>query len=168
MNWEAISAISEAAGVVGIIISLMYVAVQIRQNSKSVRAATAHSLASSIGSFTDPFLANVDLANAWITATVDWNEVDERYKGPMLAAAYKLLHLADNIFLQHENGMIDSVQWEGWRIWVLTQMRTDSVRRVYAAKRNEFSEGFRKFIDTEELVSPNSLIADILRENSAS
>ena len=69
MNWEAIGAMSEAVGVLGVIISLIYLASQIRQNRKAVHAATAHSLAMQIGSFCDPFLADPGLPRAWTTAS---------------------------------------------------------------------------------------------------
>jgi hypothetical protein len=38
MNWEAIAAISEAVGAVTIVVTLIYLAVQVRQNTASVRA----------------------------------------------------------------------------------------------------------------------------------
>jgi hypothetical protein len=39
-NWDAISAISEIIGAVAVVVSLIYVAVQIRQNTRAVRGAT--------------------------------------------------------------------------------------------------------------------------------
>lgn len=39
MNWEAIGTISEIIGAAAVVITLIYVAVQIRQNTSSVRAA---------------------------------------------------------------------------------------------------------------------------------
>ncbi|RLA43657.1 MAG: hypothetical protein DRR06_11560 [Gammaproteobacteria bacterium] len=41
MNWDAIGAISEAVGVLGVIITLAYLAVQIRQNSRTMDQHTA-------------------------------------------------------------------------------------------------------------------------------
>ena len=41
MNWEAIGAIGEVVDAAGVISSLVYLAVQIRQNTKSVRRASA-------------------------------------------------------------------------------------------------------------------------------
>ncbi len=38
MNWEAISAVSEAVGAVTIVITLIYLAIQVRQNTASVKA----------------------------------------------------------------------------------------------------------------------------------
>ena len=44
MNWDAIGAIAELLGAVGVIASLIYLATQIRQNTRSVRGATYQSL----------------------------------------------------------------------------------------------------------------------------
>ena len=44
MNWEALGAVAELLGAIGVIASLFYVASQIRRNSESVEAATARAL----------------------------------------------------------------------------------------------------------------------------
>ena len=40
MNWDAIGAIAESLGVIGVIVTVVYVAVQIRHNSQAVQGAT--------------------------------------------------------------------------------------------------------------------------------
>jgi len=40
MNWEATTAIAEWPGLIAVIVSLGYVAIQIRQNTITVKAAT--------------------------------------------------------------------------------------------------------------------------------
>ena len=45
MNWEAIGAIGELVGAVGVIATLAYLAVQIRQNSQAVRSSTRSDIA---------------------------------------------------------------------------------------------------------------------------
>ncbi len=44
MNWDAIGAIAELLGAIGVIASLVYLATQIRQNTRSVRSATYQGL----------------------------------------------------------------------------------------------------------------------------
>ena len=61
MNWDAIGAIGEVVGAVGVIITLIYLAAQIRQNSKTTQADIRQSLAEQQIQFinsraTDPFL----------------------------------------------------------------------------------------------------------------
>jgi hypothetical protein len=40
INWEAIGAVGEVAGAVAVLVTLVYVATQIRQNTQSTRAMT--------------------------------------------------------------------------------------------------------------------------------
>ena len=44
MNWDAIGAIAEALGAIGVVATVVYVALQIRQNSRSIEGATEQSL----------------------------------------------------------------------------------------------------------------------------
>jgi hypothetical protein len=44
MNWEAIGAIAELAGATGVIATLAYLAVQIRQNTKAIHGATLNAI----------------------------------------------------------------------------------------------------------------------------
>ena len=39
MNWEALSALGEIAGAMAVIVTLVYLSVQIRQNTKASRVA---------------------------------------------------------------------------------------------------------------------------------
>jgi len=44
MNWEAVGAIGEIVGAFGVIVTLGYLAIQIRQNTKASRAATVQNM----------------------------------------------------------------------------------------------------------------------------
>lgn len=46
MNWDAIAAIAEGLGAVGVIATVIYLAFQIRQNTQSIQGSTAQSIMS--------------------------------------------------------------------------------------------------------------------------
>ena len=50
MNWEAIGAIGETLGAVAVVVSLLYLAAQIRQNSRIVKGASAQAITQTIQS----------------------------------------------------------------------------------------------------------------------
>ena len=64
MNWDAIGAIAETLGAVGVIASLVYLATQIRQNTSTVRSSAASSLAETNMSLS-VFLAQEDVNRIW-------------------------------------------------------------------------------------------------------
>ena len=46
MNWEAIGAIGEVAGAVAVFASLVYLALQIRQNTRAIRGSAEREMVS--------------------------------------------------------------------------------------------------------------------------
>ncbi|MGR8947693.1 MAG: hypothetical protein ACU84Q_06570 [Gammaproteobacteria bacterium] len=62
MNWEAVSAIAEVIGVVVVVISLAYVAVQIRQNTIATRNQTTYELVSAVSDATHMVSLDAELA----------------------------------------------------------------------------------------------------------
>lgn len=61
MNWEAIGAVGEIVGAAGVIVTLGYLAVQIRQNTASNRQATARSTVDAINALNFLSVENPEL-----------------------------------------------------------------------------------------------------------
>ena len=66
MNWEAISAIADIIGVIAIVVSLIYVSIQIRQNTKVARAATRQAIADSTESLGNDLLNSAEMAEIFV------------------------------------------------------------------------------------------------------
>ena len=77
MNWEALGAIGELIGAVGVIASLIYVGLQVRQNTRSMRAATYDSLVRSNGEWLAPLIQDAGLAASFEVAVTSWADVQE-------------------------------------------------------------------------------------------
>lgn len=44
MNWDALSAIGELLGAAGVIVTLIYLSMQVRQNTRAIRGSTLNML----------------------------------------------------------------------------------------------------------------------------
>jgi len=65
MNWEAISAVGEILGAVAVVVTLFYLALQIRQNTKVARAETTKDLYLASRAAIMDLAASPDLAETW-------------------------------------------------------------------------------------------------------
>ena len=61
MNWEAISAIGEIIGAIAVIVSLVYLAVQVRSSSRATKATVFQGLHDSFAQFDLLLITNSDL-----------------------------------------------------------------------------------------------------------
>ena len=62
MNWDAIGAIAELLGAVGVIASLVYLATQMRQNTRAMRASAYQEVLNQRDSVMLPLMQDGELA----------------------------------------------------------------------------------------------------------
>lgn len=71
MNWDAISAIGEIVGAVAVVLTLVYLTVQIRQNTAVVSTATQDSITAGFNSVNQAVIADSDLAGIFLRGTAE-------------------------------------------------------------------------------------------------
>jgi hypothetical protein len=111
MNWEAIGAIGEGLGAIGVIVTVIYVALQIRQNSAAVCGATEQNLMSQEMTLYALFAEHANVYRRG-RAGLDNLDADELERFTWLvAAAQSQLYSA---FVQYQRGLIPESVWAAY------------------------------------------------------
>ena len=76
MNWEAISAVAESLGTLAVIASLIYVAIQIRQNTRGTRIETFESAGRGVQEHHRTLIADPDLLRVFIAGHASYSDLD--------------------------------------------------------------------------------------------
>ena len=71
MNWEAIGALSEFVGAIAVVITLVYLAIQIRQNTRAIRLDTGHDITEEYRDIFALMAENRELAELVHRAAID-------------------------------------------------------------------------------------------------
>ena len=107
MNLETINAGAQLIAAIGVIASLFYLAAQIRQNTRSMRAMVVDSLAQSIADLIRPMAENRELMRAFHVVVEDWHGAtgDDRMRAlPLFFSTFKLF---ENAWFQQRQGTLD-------------------------------------------------------------
>jgi len=83
MNWEMISAVGQMLGAIGVIISIIYLAAQIRNQNKESQRAAMNVLTSHWSDLNRTLAENPDMAALWLRALQSFDELD----GPAIILA---------------------------------------------------------------------------------
>jgi len=112
MNWEAIGAVGEIVGATAVVVTLLYVAVQIRNSTRETQAMGFQAAASLDQEFLLTIGASPVLAQLWVTylAAPQTLPDDQKLQGVYLMAS--LLRRMENIRLQKRLGTLSE---EGWK-----------------------------------------------------
>ena len=112
MNWEAINAIAQLSGAIGVIASLFYLAAQIRQNTRSQRAVVVDSLAHSLIDLLGPQASDIEFTRAFSRVIRDWNAASEEDRMRTVAVLLCTFKLFETAWFQRRQGTLDAQQWE--------------------------------------------------------
>ena len=75
LNWDAIGAVGEILGAVGVIVTLGYLAHQIRQNTNATRSQSVQSLAESGATMNAMIVEKPDVAQMFLTGMSDYRSL---------------------------------------------------------------------------------------------
>lgn len=125
MNWEAIGTIAEVVGATAVVLSLIYVATQIKLNTAASRAQSINQINSQYGALMSHIAMNGDLAQIYRKAT------DGEELAPMLTSVY--LYVPECQFAQHETQTFQS-----HKHW--PQQLTWSIPMEYAAESSSSTQ----------------------------
>jgi hypothetical protein len=113
MNWDAIGAVGEAVGAAGVIISLLYLAVQIRGDARAKRVATTHEQAVVRANILLTISGNPDLAELFFRGSQNFaaiNGAEVPRFGALLSHAFGIW---EDQYFQWCEGHLDPRVWHG-------------------------------------------------------
>jgi len=114
MNWEAIGAVGETIGATAVVITLFYLAVQLRQNTRQVKhSAVATEIAAyqdmigRISELNGLLIASSELADLVLKGNADFDSLTNGEKSRYISWYASLIRHGDMAFFLYERGVID-------------------------------------------------------------
>ena len=149
MNWDAAGAIGEILGAGAVVISLFYLASQIRTQNREARLAAQHQILTAFREasiiMSDPELADIFLrGNKDITSLTD----TETFR--MIAVLNPVIRVLEEAYDQYIEGRFDKDKWNGMVRQYSSYLSAPCFQQVWKVRREHYQEGFRSFVDEME------------------
>ena len=168
MKLEAVNAIAQLIAAIGVIVSLFYLAAQIRQNTRSMRAVVVDSLAHSLVDLLGPHAQNPQSLRAFSVVTENWNGASDEDRARTLPLIFALFKLFENAWFQQRQGTLDRQQWAGWDAYIRIYYHRLGVKTWWTMRRAAFAEGFRNYLEKSQPVEDLTPISQLIRGESSS
>ena len=156
---ETLGNIGDFIGGFGVVVTVIYLAYQIRQNTLSTRVASHHSVVADISKWTLQIGLNPEATRIYRDGLVDLEKMstEEQLQFSMLMGS--LVRHYENIHFQHRSGAIDQGVWDGWSSRIRGNFRYAGARQWWVSQKSAFSAEFQAFIDgisAEDPITPIS------------
>jgi hypothetical protein len=129
MNWEAIGAVGEVLGAVGVIVTLGYLAVQIRQTNVNTRAQARQTLIDTWSVASWELARDPELIRVFAEAMGHWPDVSDQDKTAFNLAITRFVSNIQNGLLLRDAGLLDDAVLDQVAYYMLTVVRSPAGSR---------------------------------------
>lgn len=146
MNWEAVGASAELVAAIGVLISVAYLSIQVRANSKEVRENTLQSLLEkSVDLLGSPVNQHPDLLLARRKESM--SELSEEQSVIFQSWLMRNFQFFELVYLQYKKGRVDDEVMETYRRRIASWIERSIVQQWWAQKPL-FTESFVVYVDS--------------------
>jgi len=147
MSLEQAAYVSQVIGTVAVLASLVFVGLQIRQNTRSQKVVAVDSLSAAIAAINVPAMASPALGEALSKAVRDWGAASREQRIVAHYFLFSYFKLAENAWYQRRAGVLDETQWAGWATGVRMFFHSPGVQGAWwPRRRHTYSPEFQAYL----------------------
>jgi hypothetical protein len=156
MNIESMANYADIVGGVAVIVSLIYVGIQIRLNTKSNQTQANQNAHDSLAILSLEVGKDPDLTSFWRKGAVAFDELTEEEQFRFMMLMVTLFRRFENIFYQYQKGFLEEDLWGGYRQAMLAHFYTSGGQAFWNVRAGQFSRVFQNYLDSTSPDDANS------------
>jgi len=146
MNWEAIGAIGEAVGAIGIIVTLGYLAIQIRQNTIQQRSQVIQVMFESYSQLIMLLVSDAELGRMFLAGTLDQSSLTDEELVRFQLFMMAFLRRLENFYIQSSNGGILDEEFASFRETTFDFLARPGSREFWKMSTGRFNPKFADWV----------------------
>jgi hypothetical protein len=142
MNWEMLAALGQLAAVVVGIPSLIYLAVQIREQTKERRQAAVHALTEQWGALTESLHNNPEMAAIFLRGAHSFDDLDSVSKLRFSAFFNRLLNIFEGMYFSYSHRILAESSWAAIKRTMIDLIAYPGVQQWWEIRKHWHTEEF--------------------------
>lgn len=149
MNWEIISALAELFGALGLIISVIYLALQVRNGTATARRAAGHDVMMTINPLLTVLSSDADVTSIWMRGLADFESLNGDEQVRFSCLLLMLTYSWDEALHSHKTKQLDDWALERFTGSMHELARLPGFRSWYGVRKAWLSKNIRDVLEQE-------------------
>lgn len=147
MTLNELGSLGEFISGLAVVVTLVYLAIQIRHNTRAVRSSMHQAMIESTLRIAESLSDNEGVARIVLRADEDYDNLTEQERIRFDAYGERVFSNFESVFYSYRNSMIEEDLWESWESSYLADISRESMRRYWQDERPQHLGDFTEFID---------------------
>lgn len=152
---------------VGVIISVVFLAIQIKKNTQAVRSNFYDSFANSNIEFLNQLIMNNDLGRLFEKGIKSWSSLsvdDRRTSNYMFIQVFRIW---ENLFYQNKMKVLEPWLWQSNKNTIISYFHQNGIQEWWQVRRQSFSKEFVEFLEkSQKPENEIKAIEDLIETNT--
>jgi hypothetical protein len=151
MKPEKLRDAAELVGIAAIVVSLVFVGLEVRQSAAATRGATQQALADSAKEASAALAADKETAELtlrFLNAN-DWSSFSEDERFRIVILFTSMLRVFENAHYQWSEGNLAPEVWAGWDASMRGAAPMPGIAKYWDERRNYLDEDFREYFEEQ-------------------
>ena len=157
LTLEQIYYIGELIGVFAVVASLLYLAIQLRQNTKSIKLSTMHDNTSLWITVMNMHSHDQETTDLWYKGLYDYDNLTDKERTRFIIFQVVSMRLLNEQLFQWQQGALDKNVWYGTKATIDDMVQTPGFKAFWKIRQHQYSESFQAYI--KESTERGALIA---------
>lgn len=131
----------------GVILSVIYVSIQIRNNTLAVRSSAFQQVVNSFAAISFDIARDKTLVDLYLRAGRDFASLDEVERAQYSLMLLSFLRRAENVYIQSEFRTLHTQHWSGIRESIKRIIVAPGAQACWSEIKNRLNPEFRIFVD---------------------
>ena len=146
MNWDALGAIAEIVASIGVIASLAYLAVQIRNQTIESSLASGNELANQLNQAFSSLTDNRDFASLFYKALTDFESLDPTDRVQFSSYMVRVYKIFEAMYFRKLRGGLDDAIWTGVEEAIRDGLQYPGIQSWWATRAHWFNDEYREYV----------------------
>jgi hypothetical protein len=147
MNWEAVGATANLFAAVGVIATLIYLSIQIRQNTKAVRSSSIQNLVQSFSTTAQAALENEYIIPLLLKANAGAEALTQEERARLHFWFIMTFRRFEGVYFQRDLGIVDAEVIDGFERSQMAILASKSAQQWWANSKEIFNSGFVSYVE---------------------
>lgn len=150
MNWEAVGASGELIGAMAVVVSVLYLAYQVRAQVQESRLGAMDEVSDAFREGITATFLDEGLAELFIQGKDGVEGLSEAQRIRFIAMVQRNYRVWENAFYQYRSGRLDEMLWASINRQYAALLSWPGFQWVWSIRRDYFTADFAEYVDTVE------------------
>lgn len=150
MNWDAIGALGELVGAIAVVVSVLYLAWQVRSQVRETKLHAIHEVSHGFREGIAATFLDKQLSELFVAAKDGPEKLSEAERLQFVAFVQRNYRVWEDAFYQRRQGRLDEPHWRSMERQYSSLLSWPGVRWVWSIRRDFYTPEFAAYVDSLE------------------